>query len=109
MNSVCDDSKAAFTSYVSSEFTLDDDKLSSKKETGSASPRSINLEDILIHDQKKIKHFIRSHHWPANHEIRRVLWLRVCEKVHGVQNPNIHTYDETIKEIFGEGRVYCLY
>jgi len=66
-------------------------------------PDSSSIDGLIA--SSKVKRLIRTTDWPVCHEIRRCLWLKLCNasfdcKV--VCDPT--AYQEAVQSVFGEGQ-----
>ena len=69
-------------------------------------PSSSDVDTVLeTASRDKIKLFLRSSHWPPNHEVRSALWRKLCESVRECRG---NIYKETLQDTFGSGECRCL-
>lgn len=65
---------------------------------------SCSEEQLLLllnsHDQKPLKQFLRTNHWPMDHIMRRSLWSHLSSHLHKAYSS---IYEEMDKELFGDG------
>lgn len=66
---------------------------------------SCSEEQLLLllnsHDQKPLKQFLRTNHWPMDHIMRRSLWSHLSSHLHKAYSS---IYEEMDKELFGDGK-----
>ena len=63
----------------------------------------VELEELVkAGDRKKIKSFLRSNQWRADHAIRSKLWQEVCMTVFRLRNLK-GAYQDMVTEVFGQG------
>ena len=67
-------------------------------------PTRAQVEEFLKgqHNARGSKDYIRSNHWPIDHEARKFLWCGICRHLF-TRKQATNIYVETVVEIFGQG------
>jgi hypothetical protein len=90
---------SVFTSYVAPQFQ----NMLLKTEASQIHYPDLASLDALM-KSSKLKRIVRSTDWPVGHEVRRGLWIKLCNFSFDCRVvPDELAYKESVKDLFGEG------